>query len=163
MRPKFANLEAWNQAEILMQPAFIRLVDNLRKQLETSSWQSAYQDVMRWDDEVSEETKGRVALLQQELKTTTSDDRATEIQAALAQLPTAYPSYELCLTQGDRTASVDIWDLCYQICFRDLDTSGAAPVRVDVSLLDEAGDVDWTALDEKTKWVVETLFQQLDD
>ncbi|MEB3291856.1 MAG: hypothetical protein VKJ24_01725 [Synechococcales bacterium] len=161
MRPKFANLEAWHQAEILMQPAFIRLIDNLTQRVEASSWHSSYQDVMRWDEEVCEETRGRIALLQQELKTTTSDDRATEIQAVLAQLPSAYPSYELCLTQGDRTASVDIWDLCYQICFRDLDNH--QPVTVDRSLLDEVGQVDWIALDEKTKWVVETLFTQLDE
>ena len=36
MNPKFKDIIAWEQAQLLMQPAFIRVLDNLRKQLELS-------------------------------------------------------------------------------------------------------------------------------
>lgn len=45
MRPKFKNTLAWEQAERLMQPAFIRVIDNIGKQLEGSPWQGTYQEV----------------------------------------------------------------------------------------------------------------------
>jgi hypothetical protein len=34
MKPKFATKRAWQQAELLMQPAYIRLVDQIRRQTE---------------------------------------------------------------------------------------------------------------------------------
>lgn len=45
MKPKFKDTLAWQQAEILMQPALIRVLDNIRKQLEDSSWEGTYEDV----------------------------------------------------------------------------------------------------------------------
>ncbi len=45
MSPKFIDAQTWEQAELLMQPVMIRLVDNLRKQLEQSSWHSRYEQV----------------------------------------------------------------------------------------------------------------------
>jgi hypothetical protein len=45
MKPKIKDTAAWQQAEILMQPALIRLIDNIRKQLEESVWQGTYQEV----------------------------------------------------------------------------------------------------------------------
>ena len=46
MKPKFKNKQAWEQAQLLMQPAFIRVIDNLRKQLEQSSWKGTYQEII---------------------------------------------------------------------------------------------------------------------
>ena len=45
MKPIFKNTEDWQKAELLMQPAFIRVMDNLRKQLEQSHWIATYQEV----------------------------------------------------------------------------------------------------------------------
>ncbi|MGE5656483.1 MAG: hypothetical protein ACM37W_07700 [Actinomycetota bacterium] len=45
MRPKITNMIAWQQAELLMQPAMIRVIDNIRKQLEQSAWTGTYQEV----------------------------------------------------------------------------------------------------------------------
>lgn len=45
MIPKLSNSQAWEQAQLLMQPAYIRVVDNLRKALEDSAWQESYQEV----------------------------------------------------------------------------------------------------------------------
>ncbi|MCT7986001.1 hypothetical protein NG796_22235 [Laspinema sp. A4] len=45
MKPTFKDTLAWQQAEILMQPALIRVLDNIRKQLEDSTWEGTYEDV----------------------------------------------------------------------------------------------------------------------
>ncbi|MFB2881831.1 hypothetical protein [Floridanema aerugineum] len=45
MKPKITNMVAWQQAELLMQPAYLRIVDNLRKQLEQSAWKGTYEEV----------------------------------------------------------------------------------------------------------------------
>lgn len=45
MQPKFANELAWQQAELLMQPIYIRIVDNIRKISEGSTWEVSYEEV----------------------------------------------------------------------------------------------------------------------
>lgn len=45
MKPKFKNSLAWQQAELLMQPSLIRLLDNIRKYLESSPWTGTYENV----------------------------------------------------------------------------------------------------------------------
>jgi len=45
MKPKFKNSLAWQQAELLIQPCLIRLLDNIRKYLEASSWEGTYENV----------------------------------------------------------------------------------------------------------------------
>jgi hypothetical protein len=45
MLPKFTNELAWQQAEFLMQPIYIRIVDRIRQQSETSPWQVSYEEV----------------------------------------------------------------------------------------------------------------------
>ncbi|BAS57871.1 hypothetical protein Q2T42_25440 [Leptolyngbya boryana CZ1] len=159
MKPKFATIETWQQAELLMQPAFIRLIDNLRKQLDSSTWRGTYQDVQIWADDISDETKARVLQLRQQLETA-SPEQTAEIEAELSQMPSPYPGYELHLEKDDRQIKVDLWELCYRICFRSpmLDEH---PVDIDTHLIDETGDVDWNQLEEKTKQIVEQVFATL--
>ena len=46
MQPKFANELAWQQAEFLMQPIYIRIIDRIRQQSEISTtWQVSYEEV----------------------------------------------------------------------------------------------------------------------
>lgn len=47
MKPKFKNSLAWQQAELLMQPCLIRLLDNIRKYLEDSPWEGTYENVQQ--------------------------------------------------------------------------------------------------------------------
>jgi len=154
-----------------MQPVYIRLIDNLRKQLEQSDWKGDYEEFSKWSEEVSDETKARIALLQSELETA-SPEATTEIQATLAQLPSPYPGYALHLTQGDRRVTVDLWDLCYQICFRDYDSdlgvsrledgSPGTQADVDRTLFEaDTGEVDWNSLDQKTQAIVAQVFANL--
>ncbi|MDJ0599879.1 MAG: hypothetical protein QNJ37_13665 [Crocosphaera sp.] len=45
MKPTFNSAKDWEKAEILMQPTFIRVMDNLRKQLEKSNLVASYEEV----------------------------------------------------------------------------------------------------------------------
>ncbi len=163
--PKFANTLAWNQAELLMQPAFIRLIDNLGKQLEASLWKGTYKAIQIWTEEISEETKAQVAELQQKLAAA-SPEEAEQIEAKLENLPTPHLAYQLCLERGDRQVTVDLWELCYQICFRNYSPVLNAldkdlVVEIDTSLIDDTGDVHWERLEAKTKWLIEQIFSSL--
>ena len=162
MKPTFAHQDTWEKTNVLMQPAFIRLLDNIRKLTEElSTWKSSYQENLVWDDEVSEAERGRVALLQQELKSTTDNDRAAEIEQILETLPKPYPAYEWKLERGEEAVTIDVWELCYKICFTlDYDPRLETPARVDESLFDE-DEVDWTVLDEKAKRLVTEILSQL--
>ncbi|MGB3534958.1 MAG: hypothetical protein WBA13_15775 [Microcoleaceae cyanobacterium] len=121
MKPKIKDALAWKQAEMLMQPTLIRVIDNIRKQLENSPWKGTYQQI---------------------------------------QTPT--PGYRLDLSCNDITRSVDIWDVCYQVCFLEYEPTHAAgesrEVEIDTSLIDnETAEVDWNNLDAKAKRIVEQL------
>ena len=126
MKPKFKTVLAWEQAQLLMQPAYIRVIDNIRKQLEQSSWKGTYQEVT-----------------------------------------TPYPGYHLCLSRQDHSVEVDIWELCFRVCFLEYDLnqthisgSEAVPVEVDTRLIDETG-VDWQLLETKAQQVVRQVFNNL--
>ena len=158
MSPRFATAEAWHQADLLMQPTLIRIIDNVRKHLEISNWRGDYRDKATWPEGTSEEAQQRVLQLQDALKTANSEEVA-DIQAALEQLPRPYPGYELCLSQGDRQVVVDVWQLCYRVCFTNYGED--APVVVDGSLIDDCGEVDWQRLDEKAGGLVAAVFAGL--
>ena len=161
MPPKITNSVAWNQAELLMQPTFIRVVDNVRKLLDNSSWKGTYHDVLTWAAGTSEETKAIVTQMVQELETATPED-AEQIRETLAKLPTPHPGYHLCLQRQEQQVNVDLWELCYQVCFLEY-TLSDEEVDIDTSLLDETGDVEWNLLDKKAKKVVEAVFAGLPD
>jgi hypothetical protein len=131
MKPKFKTMLAWEQAQVLMQPAFIRTIDNVRKQLDNSQWQGSYK-------EISE----------------------------------PLPGYHLCLSNQGRAIEVDLWDLCYQICFNnyhpnrsdnfDRDDSHSYEVEIDTRLIDETGNIDWHLLEAKTQQLVQEIFDNLE-
>ena len=124
MKPKFKNTVAWEQAELLMQPALIRIVDQVRKQLEDTTWKATYKDVQ-----------------------------------------TPIPGYQLCLEKQDTSICVDLWELCFQVCFRNYKTVHSElesqEVEIDTTLIDETGDVDWQCLDTKAQQLVAQVFADL--
>ncbi len=161
MAPKITNSLAWQQAELLMQPTFIRVVDNVRKLIDNSSWKGTYHDVLTWAAGTSEETKAIVTQMVQELETATPE-QAVQIRETLAKLPTPHPGYHLCLQRQEQQVNVDLWELCYQVCFVEYTLSDDT-VDIDTSLIDESGDVEWNLLDNKAKRVVEEMFAKLPD
>ncbi|MGB3509116.1 MAG: hypothetical protein WBA93_07720 [Microcoleaceae cyanobacterium] len=124
MKPKINNITSWKQAELLMQPAFIRILDWLQKKLADSVWEGTYQEVQ-----------------------------------------TPIPGYGLNLEYQDQKVSIDVWELCYQVCFSNYRPTHAAEqtveVDIDTSLLNEKGDVNWDRLDEKALFVVENMIANL--
>lgn len=159
MPPKINNPVTWQQAELLMQPAFIRVLDNIRKLLDNSTWTGTYQDVLIWSADTTDETKAIVMRLLQELETATPEEQ-NKIRETLAKLPTPHPGYHLSLQRQEEQVKVDLWELCYQVCFLDYSPVNTT-VDVDTSLIDKLGDVDWQRLDFKVKQLVEELFENL--
>jgi hypothetical protein len=166
MPPKITDPIVWQQAELLMQPAFIRVIDHIGKQLEGSDWQGKYEDVMVWPEGTTDETKDTVTQLVQRLETA-SPSQVVEIEQTLIHLPTPQLEYHLCLQhQGVPEVKVNLWELCYQICFRDYDPAQTAinyGVIIDTRLIDETGDIDWQCLDLKAGQLVEQIFANLPD
>lgn len=169
MKPKLADPLAWQQAELLMQPALIRVIDNLRKALETTQWQNHYEEVFTFPPGTSEETSSRVLLLQQQLAEA-SPQEAERIGQILDTLPQPFPDYQLHLDGYGRSHQVSLWDLCYAVCFQNFAAvkllseghpQGDIPVTIDTSLLDAAGEIDWQCLDRKAQAIVSQILTQL--
>jgi len=122
MSPKFTDTQTWQQADLLMQPVMIRLVDNLRKQLEQTSWHATYE-----------------------------------------QTESPIPGYHLHLTLDAQERVVDIWELCYAICFQSyqLGKTDLQTVTIDPALLDAEGNVDWHYLNDKAQQVVAQILTVL--
>jgi hypothetical protein len=154
----FATPRDREQAEQLMQPCLIRVIDNIRKHTETLDWQSDYVEQIIWPGDATEAERQRVKDLAAQLETA-DPEQATAIRQQLDQLPAPAPAYELRLSRGDQTASLDIWDLCFQVCF--VDYRPQVPATVDAALWDGAGEIDWITLDGKAKALVETAIDQI--
>ncbi len=122
MVPRFKTVSDWEQAEALMQPCLIRVVDNIRKRLENSTYQGEYKEVME-----------------------------------------PIPGYQLSLSRSEVKVIVDIWELCFQICFLDYQPSRDQEVQIDPSLIDETGQLDWQSLENKAQYLVNQVFLNLPD
>jgi hypothetical protein len=157
MPPKFTTIQSWNQADRLMQPSLIRLLDNLRKESESQSWEAIYDNKLRWPEGTTEDQKAEYDRLQTLLHDV-NNDSVPGIESQLAALPQPQPHYGLCLSQEERSATFDIWELCYQICFEEYQEN--VPVTIDAMLFDD-DEVDWDRLELKTKAIVLDLFANL--
>jgi hypothetical protein len=122
MKPKFATELAWQQAELLMQPAYIRLVDQIRRQTEENE----------------------------------------DIPVSYIEVTEPYPSNLLCLTKDNQDLRVDIWELCFQVCFTNFEEICQHPeqvAQIDEYLFDpDSTEVDWTKLDNKAQAAVAQVF-----
>lgn len=157
---KFETPQARQLADQLLQPALIRIIDNIRKQLETSDWQGTYQETQIWPEGTQESTLQRFKELQAQLSQATPA-AADVIRLELTQLPQPFPGYELHLTKAEQACMVDVWHLCYCVCFQAYPVNDG-PVHIDESIIDqELNDVDWLVLDNKAKAIVEDVFNQL--
>ena len=163
--PKFATPAAQAQVETLMQPALIRVIDNIRKQLEASNWQGSYEEELVWPSETTEAQKQEYLALQKQLHGVPPEEH-DRVALLMSALPQPSPLYSLRLKKPNRADQlVDIWALCYQVC--SASQSGQPGIdagtfmEADRRLFDESGDVDWRELDDKTKALVEDIFSSL--
>ncbi len=161
MTPTFATPLARAKVEQLMQPALIRVIDNIRKQLDTCDWQGKYEEELIWPEGTEGTQKQEYAALQKLLHGVPPEEH-DRVAALMAQLPQPSPLYTLRLTKPECSdETVDIWGLCYQVCAQPAVDIEDRAIEADVSLFDEAGEVDWRSLDDKTKALVEDIFQSL--
>ena len=129
MKPTFKNTLAWEQAQVLMQPALLRVVDNIRRELDTSDWKGKYREVS-----------------------------------------SPIPGYHLCLSRSDHQVEIDIWELCYKVCFDKYEPvqhifshedETSYPVEIDTRLIDDLGEIDWQLLESKAQQFVRKVFNTL--
>jgi len=73
--------------------------------------------VLIWPVGTTDETKAIVTELLQQLEAPPTE--LAEIEQTLAQMPTPHPGYQLSLQYQDQHFSVDLWGICYQVCFRN--------------------------------------------
>ncbi|NJL47067.1 MAG: hypothetical protein HC929_05620 [Leptolyngbyaceae cyanobacterium SM2_5_2] len=114
----FATASDRAQANQLMQPCLIRVIDNLRKHIETLDWRSEYVEHLQWPSHATAAQQQQFADLTAALHQATPE-QALRLEEALNQLPAPTPTYELRLTRHSQTASLDVWELCFQVCFKD--------------------------------------------
>jgi len=155
--------QTWQQVELLMQPALIRLIDNIRKQLEHSDWSGTYRTVENWPEGTTPEVQAKVLQLQQQLEAATPEESA-ELSYALADLPQPELTYQLCLQNQAHRLEVSLWELCYEICLCRYNPTTEQPLEeaeVDSTLIEQTGEINWHRLDFKARQTVEKLFKQL--
>lgn len=144
-----------------MQPALIRVIDNIRKQLENSDWQGSYEEELLWPEGTTAQQKEEYARLQKGLHGVPTEEH-DRVAALMAALPQPSPLYTLRLKsdeQADQT--VDIWALCYQVCAIAYQDEPGAAITADDRLFDDLGEVDWRILDDKTLGLVKGIFESL--
>jgi hypothetical protein len=160
----------WQQAVKLMQPAFIRVIDHLRTTLEQSEWTGQYETIQAWPAETTPEMQAEVLNLMNRVEAAAEGDRAV-LEHRLEALPQPISVYLLHLAKAEQIRTLNLWELCYQICLTDYTPQLERPTFVDIpleelspdkTLLDDEGEVDWPRLDLKTAQVVQAAFQSLE-
>jgi hypothetical protein len=141
-----------------MQPTLIRVIDNLRKHIETTDWQSTYVEQVLWPVSATEDQKQQVQAIAASLETA-SPEQADQLRQQLSTLPSPVPAYQLQLSRNGDTLVLDVWQLCFQVCFVDYVVN--SPAQVDRDLLDIDNEVNWITLDEKAKRLVEIALREL--
>jgi len=156
----FADDHTRQLAEQLMQPVLIRILDNLRKELEQRAWQGTYHEDFFWPEGTTEAQKARVTELRSHYPTAPPEKTAT-IEAELAQLPTPFPSYHLQISIADQVYTIDIWQLCFRLCFVGYGQASDT-VQINRALFDDTGDIDWLQLDEAAQHLVRQTLEDID-
>ena len=90
--PKFATALDREKIEQLMQPALIRVIDNIRKQLDSSTWQGSYEEELIWPEGTTAEQKQEYAKLQKGLHGVPTEEH-DRVAALMSVLPQPTPIY----------------------------------------------------------------------
>jgi hypothetical protein len=157
-------------AMALMQPTFIRVIDQLRLAQERSDWVGKYETMQAWPPQTTPQEQAEVLWLYDRREGAATED-LIDIDRQLEDLPQPIPVYLLHLTKAGQTKTLNVWELCYSICLTDYQPQlqraeyvevPATAMRPDDTLFDETGDIDWATLDKKTAQAVQAAFQFLE-
>ncbi|NJN23499.1 MAG: hypothetical protein HC810_02680 [Acaryochloridaceae cyanobacterium RL_2_7] len=85
---------------MLMQPALIRLIDQLRQQLTAASLKWTYETTELWPNDVPQTLRQQYQEMTEALEIANDDD-ADKIYAVLETLPQPVPLYRLEIEQGN--------------------------------------------------------------
>jgi hypothetical protein len=162
MPPQFSDPQLFDQAERLMQPSLLRLLDQLRRQVAASAWTHRFETLQLWADTVPESVQQQWQSLGDRLESSNDEAEIAVLQEQLAQLPQPTYAYQLWLNKGELSQQFDLWELCYQTCFANHQPNTDYPPQIRPGLLDEAGEVDWEHLDLQARHVVEDLISRLE-
>ncbi len=87
------------------------------------------------------------------------------------EVATPIPGHQLILEKGDRQYVVEVWDLCFQVCFANYQpepfvdnlpgNQNPLLVEIDQHLFSETGAVDWTRLDQKAQQCIQRMLTAL--
>ena len=132
--PTFSTPLARAQVEQLMQPALIRVIDNLRKQLDESSWTGDYEETLVWPEGTTDAQKQTYADLQQQLHGVPTEEH-DRVSSLMSELPQPSPLYKLKLTKSEAADQMlDVWALCYQVCSTNYSVDSDVPLDADTGL-----------------------------
>lgn len=133
MKPIFQDPEAWERAQLLLQPIYIRVVDNIRKYLEQAG--------EGWVDSFTEVQTPRPGYL---LRL----HRPGAPEATAAEFDLWALCFQVCFQQFPGSARVTTPTVT--------DSAEAETVvEIDRSLFDEDDEVDWDAVDRKSMAIVQ--------
>ena len=96
----------------------------------------------------------------------------SEWKGTYHEVQTPIPGYHLNLSHNNQSVTVDIWQLCFKICFvnytpsllvddKTTNAQDTEAVDVDTRLIDQVGEIDWQQLETKTKQQISHLFASL--
>lgn len=162
MPPQFSDPQLFDQAERLMQPSLLRLLDHLRRQVAATTWTHRFETLQIWAENVPQAVQQQWQALGDRLETSSDEVEVAELQDQLANLPQPTYAYQLCLEKGDQSVIFDLWDLCYHTCFSNHQPEIDYEPQIRPGLLEEAGDVNWDQLDLQAQHMIEDLMTGLE-
>lgn len=139
MKPIFQDMEAWERAQLLLQPIYIRVVDNIRKYLEQAG--------EGWVESFAEVQTPRPGYRLRLQRLGTPDAMATEFDLwALC--------FQVCFQHFPGSARVAPPPIASS-------EEAETLVEIDPSLFDEDDEVDWDAVDRKSMAIVQQALGSL--
>ena len=152
-----------------MQPALIRLIDQLRQQFTEASIEWTYETTELWPKDVPQSTRQQYQEMTAALEIANDED-ADKIYEVLETLPQPVPLYRLEIEQQQEKILMNMWELCYQICLQkykpklqrmQVEAPNLSGYKLDQSLWESSNDIDWEGLDRKAQKVVARMIQSL--
>ena len=132
MKPIFQDTEAWEQAQLLLQPIYIRVVDNIRKYLEQAGegWVDSFV-------EVQAPRPGYLLQLQ----------RLGKTGAPAAEFDLWALCFQVCFQKFPGPARI--------ATPAPASEEAETVVEIDRSLFDDDDEIDWEAIDRKSMAIVQ--------
>ena len=87
----------------------------------------------------------------------------TNLVATYEEVQEPLPGHQLSLTHEDTSVTINIWDICFKVCFIDYQFSSnqlsqdSIMVEIDNNLFNEDKQINWQHLKTKTEKTIQTI------